>query len=951
MQTLPLCRCFCGSRNEDQLEVNRVLDAFGYEEQPHGSVPSSLLAFSAAPEQELRGAPLREGSLLLLSAEEDVTLVQLSLYVNGFAFVHMGQEHAFVFPPFTLVRNCKFNATTTSGVCLADLKCFKISLFTHSSCFYFGVEGAERAAEELRSRWVVDISRAIRLVTQSLFPPFHIVCDPLYSVDLTTRRLMAGYLVYHDGPAVASVPYCELHPQHDHHGKVIMYETEACQVVVLEIMLTEHTTCCEKVGINCSCFSIESHLFAARTLAERKLWLRAISNIKVKLQNAAPSPTAQELGCYRAAIKEHLEESRTAMHAGARASDPAEPLLERRGALSGETPLQRPARGTEAGVDALGPSSPTQRGDGPGATQPCTDVAEEGVRAALLDGAAAADAAAVPAVAAADEAAGVAFVAEARHAEGEAAGPGIGKVAKPCSPRRPALDVARLDAQAGFAIPTPRGDHSPQRASDAAPGVASYCALTDRPLHGVPIREGGVWLLSADEEAVLVNFALYANGFTFVSDGREHSFSVSPFTLVRNCKFHTPTGSGVDLTDFKCFKVSLFTHGVCFYFGIWAASEAREREAEDMRSRWVVDISRAVRLVTQSLFPPFQVSCQPLPHVPSTRKRLMGGYLAHHEDAAVFSVLYCELHPQDELFGKLLFYESETCQACLFELRVTELTTCCEKIGISCSCFSVDDHLFSARSLAERRLWLRAISNIKVKLQNRAPCPTDAELAAYRVAIEEHLWQSKALLPARASLEPLLEPHPPPRCAPARLSDAAVAPADDIDESCEASPPRHPEHAEEMTGSRPTDAAAPMANRAASRRPSFGATPEAAADARFLGPRNAGEGDADGAACAVRRTPSGAHGSSPRVVHLLVQDAEAAFGGDVAAAGGAEPLREDVGDGTRGGVAGDVGDEVGGELGDDFGGGAAGDAGGEVGGHCSGGSLMGISTTVIGEAI
>merc|ERR1712039_727948 len=70
--------------------------------------------------------------------------------------------------------------------------------------------------------------------------------------------------------------------------------------------VNERSTCCEKVGINCSCFSVEDHQFSTRTLAERKLWLRAISNLKVKLQNRAPRPTAEDLANYRAAIREHV---------------------------------------------------------------------------------------------------------------------------------------------------------------------------------------------------------------------------------------------------------------------------------------------------------------------------------------------------------------------------------------------------------------------------------------------------------------------------------------------------------------------------------------------------------------------------------------------------------------------------------------------------------------------
>ena len=36
----------------------------------------------------------------------------------------------------------------------------------------------------------------------------------------------------------------------------------------------------ERVGIDCSCFSLGDHHFSTRTCAEKMLWLRAISNVK-----------------------------------------------------------------------------------------------------------------------------------------------------------------------------------------------------------------------------------------------------------------------------------------------------------------------------------------------------------------------------------------------------------------------------------------------------------------------------------------------------------------------------------------------------------------------------------------------------------------------------------------------------------------------------------------------
>lgn len=165
----------------------------------------------------------------------------------------------------------------------------------------------------------------MRLVTQSLFPPFRISCSPIEGVPRTQTRLMAGYLMYHEDLSIASVLYCELHPQSNDTGRLVFYENELCQTHVMDIIITETSMCCEKVGINCSCFCVEDHQFGTRTLAERKLWLRAISNVKVKLQNRAPPPSSQELGHYRRAIKEHVVEFRLSLETSA----PMDPLLQR----------------------------------------------------------------------------------------------------------------------------------------------------------------------------------------------------------------------------------------------------------------------------------------------------------------------------------------------------------------------------------------------------------------------------------------------------------------------------------------------------------------------------------------------------------------------------------------------------------------------------------------------
>jgi len=355
LATTSLCRCICGTGRRDNFDpsgrqgadfdaAREAEDASPYQ-QPKEDC--GLLSYYVVVDQPLRGVPIREGELWYLSAEESIDPVMLSLYVNGFSFAQGSGEVSISLSPFSLVRNCKFQSTYTNCLNLSEFKIFKVSLFTQGICYYFGVRSEdERQAEEERSRWVLDFSRAMRLVTQSLFPPFSITCDPIDSVASTQRRLMAGYLIHHEDVSLASVLYCELHPHVDDQAKLTLYENELCKTPVMDIYITERSVCCEKVGINCSCFCVEDHQFGTRTLSERKLWLRAISNVKVKLQNRAPSPTTEEISHYRLAIKEHIDTIKATLVSKA----PTDALL-RRGP-------QKAFQATPFTMDASAPPAP-----------------------------------------------------------------------------------------------------------------------------------------------------------------------------------------------------------------------------------------------------------------------------------------------------------------------------------------------------------------------------------------------------------------------------------------------------------------------------------------------------------------------------------------------------------------------------------------------------------------
>lgn len=310
-----LCRCFYGGSRqpgdpgEDRgfSSIAAGVSALSSLDIPETPEVTGMLSYSTKQGQPLRGQAIREGELWQLSAEDSVQPVQMSLFVNGFFVTSPSKQVALTFSPFCLVRNCKFQSSYASNEQFSHLKVFKIALYTQNICLYFGVRCEDsNDAEEERSQWVTDISTTIRLVTQSLFPPFRISCDPIGEVATTHTRLMAGYLLHSDSASLLSVVYCELHAQQGDFATLIIYQNEGCKEPMQEICLTADSLCIEKVGINCSCFTVDEHDLSSRTLSERKVWIRAISNIRVKLTNNAPPPDDDELVSYREAVKDHL---------------------------------------------------------------------------------------------------------------------------------------------------------------------------------------------------------------------------------------------------------------------------------------------------------------------------------------------------------------------------------------------------------------------------------------------------------------------------------------------------------------------------------------------------------------------------------------------------------------------------------------------------------------------
>jgi len=327
--------------------------------------------------------------------------------------------------------------------------------------------------------------------------------------------------------------------------------------------------------------------------------------------------------------------------------------------------------------------------------------------------------------------------------------------------------------------------------TDFAPKLRSfpsYAATPDQALLGVPIREGCLWHLSAADSFVPVSMSLYVNGFAFVtqsnheSDGDFHiqeeaSVSLSPFSVVRNCRFQTG-----ECASWKSFKISQYADGVgtspCCYFAVPSMSE---RDAEEERSDWVLGISHSIFLIIDSLLPPFAVNCDPVPGLSHTQRRLLAGYLVHRDDLDSVSVLFCELQAHSGSAARLVLYESELCQCPLVEVPIKESSLCVDVVGINCSSFIVDEHHFAAQTASERKLWLRAICNVKVKLQNQAPDPTLGELQHFRSAIRSQIHAISSNLERRIVSDALLPRSSSMRKALQAVGDGDQLPAEDGD--------------------------------------------------------------------------------------------------------------------------------------------------------------------------
>mmetsp|Transcript_96607 Transcript_96607/g.288424 ORF Transcript_96607/g.288424 Transcript_96607/m.288424 type:complete len:404 (+) Transcript_96607:177-1388(+) len=304
--------CGPADKNGGQQKTDFMGETYGDEDElsrQQGRPRQGLVTYSADAHLPLLSPAVRSGEVWHLCPEDGKSFRKAILYLhaNGLAVKPMEDqplELSIAWSPFSLVQACRLHSVQ------ADkdqhwMRLFKVSIFHHGLTHYFATQGGEADTE--RARWVADVSRALRTLTQSLFPSFRLRVEPLDGMDWTATRILAGYLLLYDELGVSLV-YAELHCECDTSALFAAYEDEHCDVQVLNLALEMSTVVSERVGVDCSCFSIGDHHFAARTCAEKNLWLRAISNVKVKLRHKTSNPTATDLRNYRAAVFEHIRQ-------------------------------------------------------------------------------------------------------------------------------------------------------------------------------------------------------------------------------------------------------------------------------------------------------------------------------------------------------------------------------------------------------------------------------------------------------------------------------------------------------------------------------------------------------------------------------------------------------------------------------------------------------------------
>jgi len=250
-------------------------------------------------EDPVGGTPALQGDLLIFDSRWG-TLKPWSilLFANGFyAVSRNGSVHSFAWSPFSVI-----DLDEIPG--LAGFLGFSLSILDQATGFIFAFG---REAQSTRRKWIDVMASTLRKYTKSFFPACTLAVEPLKDKPSTARRIVAGYLlVSGDTNGSVCVPYCELQAHEKGEGLLVMYDSDQCDTRIMSLTITGNTFLHAKQGIDCSLFTVGHLRFCARTVEERNLWHRAISNVQVKSCNGAPDPTQEDLQNFREAVMERV---------------------------------------------------------------------------------------------------------------------------------------------------------------------------------------------------------------------------------------------------------------------------------------------------------------------------------------------------------------------------------------------------------------------------------------------------------------------------------------------------------------------------------------------------------------------------------------------------------------------------------------------------------------------
>lgn len=262
--------------------------------------------YSLSQKEVMVEPPISEDEIFHLRPREAIQAARLSVHSNGFRVCVERCREPIVscsWSPFSLVENCQVRANKNSTLAI-----FKLTVFTYRSVdrsYYFTTKGDNALSD--REKWVNLFKERVQAVTVSLFPPHAIVVRPVHGMTSTQSRIMAGYLLWCLGEDRLSLVYCELQSYAQGLAQLSIYKDESCDPQEsTSVCMVYNTVVSSRKGAHCTTFGIDAHRFCARTLEEKDLWLRAVSNVKVKLIHDAPEPTRQELDMFRAAVLERV---------------------------------------------------------------------------------------------------------------------------------------------------------------------------------------------------------------------------------------------------------------------------------------------------------------------------------------------------------------------------------------------------------------------------------------------------------------------------------------------------------------------------------------------------------------------------------------------------------------------------------------------------------------------